>query len=278
MNYLTNSPNYWCPGCGNFAILNVMKMILDELKADGVPLETIVIAAGIGQHAKLADYLNVNSFYALHGRAVAGAEGIKLANPKLKVIVFVGDGDSYGEGLEHLLFAAKRNIDLTVVVHDNRVYALTTGQYTPTSPYGFKGRSTPGGTHEHPLNPLELLLAAGATYLARGYSAKVDQLKALIKEAILHPGFALIDVLQICVTFFNQYDNYNQRIYELVGHNHANFDEACRKIREWNYDDEAKIALGKLYQVTRPTFDSTFPAGRPVDRMAAINELLKRMV
>ncbi|MFH1390081.1 MAG: thiamine pyrophosphate-dependent enzyme [Candidatus Margulisiibacteriota bacterium] len=107
------TPILWCPGCGNFAVLNVMREVLTELQAEGVPLEQVVLAAGIGQHAKIVDYLKVNSFYALHGRAVAAAEGIKLANPRLKVIVFVGDGDSYGEGLEHLIFAAKRNIDLT---------------------------------------------------------------------------------------------------------------------------------------------------------------------
>ncbi|MBU0629633.1 MAG: 2-oxoacid:ferredoxin oxidoreductase subunit beta [Candidatus Margulisbacteria bacterium] len=268
----------WCPGCGNFAILKVMQEVLAELQAEGTLLENIVLVSGIGQHAKIVDYLKVNSFYSLHGRAVAAAEGIKLANPKLKVIVFVGDGDSYGEGLEHLIFAAKRNIDLTVVVHDNRVYALTTGQYTPTSPLGYKGRSTPTGTHEHPLNPLELLLAAGATYLARGYNARTEQLKGLIKEAILHPGFALIDLLQVCVTFYNQYDHYNQRVYELTGHNPADYNEALSKIKEWDYNSDAKIALGKFYQVERSTFDSFFSGGDTVDRGQLIKTLLERMV
>ncbi|OGC12215.1 2-oxoglutarate synthase [candidate division WOR-1 bacterium RIFOXYA12_FULL_52_29] len=272
------TPILWCPGCGNFAVLNVMREVLTELQAEGVPLEQVVLAAGIGQHAKIVDYLKVNSFYALHGRAVAAAEGIKLANPRLKVIVFVGDGDSYGEGLEHLIFAAKRNIDLTVVVHNNRVYALTTGQYTPTSPLGYKGRSTPEGTHEHPLNPLELLLAAGATYLARGYNAKTEQLKLLLKEAILHPGFALIDLLQVCVTFYNQYDHYNQRGYELTGHNHADYNEALSKIKEWDYNSDARIALGKFYQVERPTFDSFFRGDNKVDREPVIKKLFERMV
>ncbi|MFH1390080.1 MAG: thiamine pyrophosphate-dependent enzyme [Candidatus Margulisiibacteriota bacterium] len=163
------------------------------------------------------------------------------------------------------------------MVHNNRVYALTTGQYTPTSPLGYKGRSTPEGTHEHPLNPLELFLAAGATYLARGYNAKTEQLKLLIKEAILHPGFALIDLLQVCVTFYNQYDYYNQRVYELTGHNPADYNEALSKIKEWDYNSDAKIALGKFYQVERPTFDSFFTENQEGDRLAGVSNILGRM-
>ena len=165
INLNTAAQNTWCPGCGNFAILNAVKAVLKSLAQGGTPLENVVLVSGIGCHAKIADYINVNSFYSLHGRTIPVAEGIKLADQKLKVIVFSGDGDAYGEGLEHLVFAAKRNIDITVIVHNNRVYGLTTGQYTPTSPLGFKGRSTPQGTKERPLNPLELMLASGSTFL-----------------------------------------------------------------------------------------------------------------
>ena len=143
----------------------------------GRSLDDVVLVSGIGCHAKIADYLNINSFYALHGRPIPVATGIKLGNPDLTVICCTGDGDSYAEGLDHLIFAAKRNIDITVIVHNNRVYGLTTGQYTPTSPLGFKGKSTPSGTAEYPLNPLELMLASGATYVARGYTKKMDLLK-----------------------------------------------------------------------------------------------------
>ena len=141
----TYAQNTWCPGCGNFAILNAIKSVLTELAAEGVPLANMVLVSGIGCHAKIADYINVNSFYSIHGRVAPAAEGIKLANPALKVIGFAGDGDAYGEGIEHLIFAAKRNIDITMIIHNNRVYGLTTGQYTPTSPLGFRGRSTPQG-------------------------------------------------------------------------------------------------------------------------------------
>ncbi|OGB90696.1 2-oxoglutarate synthase, partial [candidate division WOR-1 bacterium RIFCSPHIGHO2_01_FULL_53_15] len=191
MDIETHARNDWCPGCGNFAILNAVKAVLAELQGEGASLDDVVLVGGIGQHAKMLDYINVNSFYSLHGRPLPPAEGIKLANPKTKVIVFSGDGDAYGEGIEHLIFAAKRNIDITLIVHDNRVYALTTGQVTPTSPQGFKSRSIPSGNLERPINPLELILAAGATHIARGYSANLPLLKRQIKEAILHKGFSL---------------------------------------------------------------------------------------
>src|SRR3989304_6805502 len=146
INLNTTALNTWCPGCGNFAILNAIKAVLKSLVEDGVLKEDIVIVSGIGCHGKIVDYINVNSFNSLHGRGVATSEGIKLGNPKLKVICFSGDGDAYGEGLEHIAFAAKRNVDITVIVHNNRVYGLTTGQFSPTSPTGYKGRSTPYGT------------------------------------------------------------------------------------------------------------------------------------
>lgn len=270
----THAQNDWCPGCGNFAILSAVKAVLTDLANEGTPLDNIVLVGGIGQHAKMLDYVNVNDFYSLHGRALPPAEGIKLANPNLKVIVFSGDGDAYGEGIEHLIFAAKRNIDLTVIVHDNRVYALTTGQYTPTSPQGFKSRSTPGGTLERPINPLELLLASGATYLARGYSANLPLLKKLIKEAIAHKGFSLVDVLQVCVTFDNLYDYYNKHVYELKDHDPADREGALKKIREWDYNSDAPIALGTFYQKARPTFDELFQKGQTV-QAAERSEIIK---
>ncbi|MBI2251218.1 MAG: 2-oxoacid:ferredoxin oxidoreductase subunit beta, partial [Armatimonadetes bacterium] len=225
-NLASYAQNTWCPGCGNFAILNSIKSVINILNEEGFPLEKIVLVSGIGCHAKIVDYLNINSFYSIHGRVVPAATGIKLANPDLKVIGFAGDGDAYGEGLEHLIFAAKRNIDITMIIHNNRVYGLTTGQYTPTSPLGFKGRSTPQGTKESPLNPLELILASGGTFISRGYSNKMDLLKKTLKEAVLHKGFSMLDVLQVCVTFFNIYEYYNQKVYELKEHNPQNYLDA----------------------------------------------------
>lgn len=248
INLATSARNTWCPGCGNFAILNSIKAVLSALIDEGFPREKIVIVSGIGCHAKIADYLNVNSFYSLHGRVVPVCEAIKLANPELKVIGFAGDGDTYGEGLEHLIFAAKRNIDINIVIHNNRVYGLTTGQYTPTSPLGFRGRSTPKGTKEAPLNPLELMMASHAGFIARGCTHGIGLLKQIFKEAVMYEGFSLVDVLQVCVTFYNMYDYYNKRVYELKDHNPEDYGQAMEKIKEWDYNIDSKIPLGVFYK------------------------------
>jgi 2-oxoglutarate/2-oxoacid ferredoxin oxidoreductase subunit beta len=273
---ITDAQNTWCPGCGNFSIQHTLKNILSDMEQEGRSLDDIVLVSGIGCHAKIADYLNINSFYALHGRPVPVATGIKLGNPDLTVICCTGDGDSYAEGLDHLIFAAKRNIDITVIVHNNRVYGLTTGQYTPTSPYGFKGKSTPSGTAEYPLNPLELMLASGATYVARGYTKKMDLLRKLVMDGIAHKGFAFIDVLQICATFFPAADYYTPRVYELSDHDPTDFESACTKSREWDYNNDARIALGTFFTRALPRFDEkiTVHKKETADRKQAIQELL----
>jgi 2-oxoglutarate/2-oxoacid ferredoxin oxidoreductase subunit beta len=274
----TGAPNTWCPGCGNFAILNAMKAVLAELDGQEPDLSRTVLVAGIGCHAKIADYINVNSFYSIHGRATPAAEGIKIGDPGLRVICHAGDGDAYGEGLEHLMFAAKRNIDMTMIVHDNRVYGLTTGQYTPTSPLGFKGRSTPAGSIERPFNPLELMLTGGATFVARGYSHGIENLKNIFRAAIAHKGFSFVDVLQVCVTYFNQYDYYTEHAYELDGHDPSDYEEAVRRAREWDYNGLSPIPLGVFYQHDAPLFElkPSTVAREPADTQAALNRLLKR--
>ncbi len=274
---ITDTQNTWCPGCGNFSIQHTIKNVLADMEKEGESLDRVVLVSGIGCHAKIADYLNINSFYSIHGRTLPVATAIRLANPDLKVICCSGDGDCYAEGLDHLIFAAKRNIDLTVIVHNNRVYGLTTGQYTPTSPRGFKGKSTPLGTREDPLNPLEMMLSSGATYVARGYTKKMDQLKSLIREGISHKGFAFIDVLQICATFFPATDYYSPRVYELAGNDRADFMAACAKAREWDYNTDAPIALGTFYQKTSPVFEAGAAARKlsTADRKRAIADLLE---
>ncbi len=274
----TYATNTWCPGCGNFAILNAIKATLASLAEEGYPIEKTVLVSGIGCHAKIVDYIDVNSFYSIHGRVTPTVEGIKIANTGLKVIGHAGDGDAYGEGLEHLIFAAKRNIDITMIIHDNRVYGLTTGQYTPTSPLGFKGKSTPRGSLELPINPLELMLVSGATFVGRGYTHGLGLLKRMFKEAILHKGFSLIDVLQVCVTFFNQYDYYDEHTYELEDHDSGNYEEALKKAREWDYNTDAPIALGTFYKKEAPTFDSNFSGVKAVktDRDEKIRKLLDK--
>ncbi|MDD5450012.1 MAG: thiamine pyrophosphate-dependent enzyme [Candidatus Omnitrophica bacterium] len=281
LNLGTYAQNTWCPGCGNFAILSAFRMAITELTGEGAGVEKFALVSGIGCHAKIVDYINMNSFYSIHGRVVPVAEAIKLASPEIKVIGFAGDGDAYGEGIEHLIFAAKRNIDITMIIHNNRVYGLTTGQYTPTSPLGFKGRSTPHGTKELPINPLEVMLASGAAFLARGTSHGLPLLKKIFKEAIMHKGFSLVDVLQVCVTYYNMYEYYDKRVYELQGHNTGDYNQALNKAREWDYNTDAKIALGVFYKKTAPTFEENFlrtGERKKIDRDLKVKEFLKNAI
>jgi 2-oxoglutarate/2-oxoacid ferredoxin oxidoreductase subunit beta len=277
---ITEVQNTWCPGCGNFSLQHTLKNLLADREKEGKSLDDVVLVTGIGCHAKMADYLNINSFYSLHGRTLPVATGIKLANPDLTVICCCGDGDCYAEGLDHLIFAAKRNLDITVIVHNNRVYGLTTGQYTPTSPLGFRGKSTPLGTAEFPLNPIELMLASGATYISRGYTKKMDQLRILVEGGIAHRGFSFIDVLQICATFFPVADYYTPRVYDLTEHDPASFDKACAKAREWDYNADARIALGLFYRAAYPGFVERMAAKEktPEGRQQAVRDLFASRV
>ena len=274
---ISTAKNTWCPGCGNFAIQHAIKDVLLDMETEGFPLETIVIVTGIGQHGKTFDFMNLNGFYSLHGRTIPVATGIKLANPDLRVICLSGDGDSYAEGLDHLIFGAKRNLDITVLVHDNRVYGLTTGQYTPTSPYGFRGRSTPGGVKEHPLNPLELMLSSGAGFIARGYTHRRDQLKRLIREGLVHEGFSFIDILQICATYYDMSRYYDAHIYDWDETDVTDHEAAYRKAREWDYNSDARIGLGVMYRHEAPSFEDGYPVPRPVspaERSAWVSKIM----
>ena len=250
MNKLdTNYKNTWCPFCGNFGILVAFKRAIEN-----EDLNKIVLTSGIGCHAKIVDYLNLSSFYSLHGRSIPAAEGIKLANPELKVVAFTGDGDSLNEGISHLIHAAKRNTDITVILHNNRLFALTTGQFTAVSEDGFKGRSTPMGAPESPINPLELMLASNATFIARSYSGNIKHLEETIKKAMDHKGFSIIEVIEPCVSFFNVTDFYNKNTYTIEENNLTEREEALKKIREWNYEGEGKIPLGVFYKIDKAPY------------------------
>ncbi len=258
----TCAENTWCPGCSNFGILTALKKVVVSLEKEGVKKEKIVVVSGIGCSSKIIDYLNLNSFSSLHGRPIISAEGIKLGNPNLKVIVCAGDGGTYNEGISHLIHAAKRNTDITVLVHNNRTFALTTGQFTATSPEGFKGSSTPQGSVEEPFNPLKLVLASNGTFVARGYAMRIDHLKNLIIKAVKHSGFSFIDILQPCISFFNTTSFYNQRIYETEEKNLDSPKEALKKIEEWQYNkNNSKIPIGIFYKVQKPTFEKELLKG-----------------
>mgnify|MGYP005843881807 CR=1 FL=1 len=204
----------WCPGCGNFGVWTALKNALVELS---IPEEELVIVYGVGCSGNMADFNRVYGFHALHGRAIPNAIAIKLANHRLKVIVVAGDGDTYGEGLNHLISAMRGNHDITMLVHDNQVYGLTTGQTAPTTAKGTKTKSTPAGAPEVPVNPIGFALTADATYIARGFAGNIKHLTKLIKDAILHPGFSLVDMFQPCYTFnkVNTYHYFKERVYNL---------------------------------------------------------------
>lgn len=248
----------WCPGCGNFGIITALKNSLLALQAKP---EQVVLVGDIGCSSKLPYYVQTYSFGGLHGRVIPIASGIKLANHLLTVIAVGGDGGIYGEGGNHLIHAARRNINLTVLVHDNKVYALTKGQTSPTSDQGYKSDITPEGFREKTFNPLLISLAAGASFVARGFADQPDVLSSLIVEAIKHPGFALVDILQPCVSFnkINTAEWYRQRLYALQdesGYDVNDLSWAMHKAQEWG----DRIPMGIFYREERPTYESQLPA------------------
>ena len=204
----------WCPGCGNFAIRDVLEKVIGELP---IPASKIVVTSGIGQAAKMPQYLNVNYFNGLHGRSLPLAVGIKLSRPDLTVVAYSGDGCMYGEGGNHFIHTLRRRLDLTILVSDNQVYALTKGQSSPTTDTGRKNDLTPDGNPNASLNPLALAITLGAPFVARGFAGDKEHLKALLKEAILFKGTALVDILQPCVSFnkVNTYQWYRERVFKL---------------------------------------------------------------
>lgn len=221
--------------------------------------EEIVMVSGIGCHGKMVNYVDINGFHGIHGRVLPTAQGIKLANRNLTVVGFAGDSDQYSEGWGHFVHAARTNINMTLIVHNNMVLGLTTGQATSTSQQGFKSKSTPFGVIPPMLNPLAHALISNGSFVARGFSGDMLHLKDLIKEAINHKGFAFIDVFQPCVTFnyLNTYDWFKERIYKLEenGHDVTDRQKALEKALEWG----DKIPIGIFYNKERPTYIDNLP-------------------
>jgi len=248
----------WCRGCGDFGILNAMKMALAE--HDIAPHQALMVT-GIGCGSKLPHYMKVSAFHGLHGRPVPVATGARLANHGLRVIVVHGDGDAYGEGGAHFISVARRNVGIVDIVQDNRIYGLTKGQYSPTSETGKRTPTSPEGSLDQPVNPLTLALAAGAQFVSRGYSGELKHLAWLIGQALEYPGYALVDVLQPCVTWNSSYsyDFYKDRVYKLedeTGYDPADASAAWEKAAEWG----ERIPLGIIYQADPTTYEDQVPA------------------
>ncbi len=259
-DYLTGDPA-WCPGCGNFSIRKALSEALAELK---LPPDQVLICSGIGQAAKTPHYINANGFNGLHGRALPPAVGSRVANKDLRVIVESGDGDSYGEGGNHFIHNIRRNPDLAHFIHNNQVYGLTKGQASPTSETGMKTGVQVNGVFLPALNPLALALVLGAGFVARCFSGEKEHLKETMKAAINFPGYALIDILQPCVSFnkVNTYNWYKQRVYFPQVEDRQNWSMAMEFSRQWG----EKIPLGIFYEKARPTFEASLPAleGEPL--------------
>lgn len=248
----------WCPGCGNFGILTLLKKALAEL---AIEPQKLVIASGIGQAAKTSHYLKSHIFNGLHGRALPAATAIKAANPELTVIAQGGDGDMYGEGGNHFLHAIRRNPNLTHLVHDNMVYGLTKGQASPTSRTGFVTPLQVDGVCQEPFNPLSVAIALNASFVARIYVGAVEHAVAVLKAAIGHRGYALVDILQPCVSFnrLNTYEWFKEHCYPLEEEHdpcerQAAFARAC---------ETERLPLGILYRGSgRKTFEEQLAAYR----------------
>jgi 2-oxoglutarate/2-oxoacid ferredoxin oxidoreductase subunit beta len=253
----------WCPGCGDFGVLNSLTQAVANLNIDP---KDLLIVSGIGCSSNLPGFINAYGFHSLHGRAIPIATGAKLANPELNVVI---------TGLGHFIHAMRRNLDLTYVVMDNQIYGLTTGQASPTSSKNFATKSTPTGVIEEPINPIALALVAGATYVARGFSGDPRHLTELIQNGIKHKGFSLIDVFSPCVTWnkINTYDYFRQKCIKFNGpeYNVSSFDQALTKSRE----TEPKLPVGLFYETQKATYeeqDVALKAGNPVKALLGVSD------
>lgn len=267
----------WCPGCGNFAIIDCLKQALEGLGKD--PAQ-VLLAAGIGQAAKTPQYLGANAFCGLHGRSLPAAVAAKIANERLTVVVDSGDGDSYGEGGNHFLHNIRRNVDITHFVHDNQIYGLTKGQASPTSVPGIVTGVQVDGNINEPLNPVLLAITAGAGFVARGFTGRREQLVELMRQAISFKGYALVDILQPCISFnkINTFAWYNQRVRDLdTDYDPTDKTAALQAAAEFG----EHIPLGVLYRSERPTYhekQAILKTGAPLLERKTDPALLRELV
>ncbi len=244
-DFRTSEKSWWCPGCGDCAVLAALQKALVEL---GIEPEKVAVAAGIGCSGKIGNYINSYNLHVVHGRSLPAAQGVKLANRELTVIAAGGDGDGFAIGMGHYMHALRRNVDITYIVMDNQIYGLTKGQTSPTSDGGFMTKSTPAGNIEKPVNQLQLAIASGCGFVANGFSSNQKQLVEIIKKAILFPGFAIVNTYSPCVTFnkVNTYDFFKESLTNLD--EDPNYDRhdrfaAMHKLMETN-----ELVMGVVYE------------------------------
>jgi 2-oxoglutarate ferredoxin oxidoreductase subunit beta len=281
-DFATTTASWWCPGCGDFGVIAALKQAAAELE---LRPKDVAFISGIGCSGKISGYFHSYAFHGVHGRALPVATAVKLANKDLTVIAAGGDGDGYAIGAGHFLHAVRRNPDMTYIVMDNQTYGLTKGQSSPTSALGYVTGTSPAGNPDAPINGLAIALAAGGTFLARGFSSEPKAMVEMIKAAVRHPGFAVVEVMSPCVTFnkVNTYKWFKENVYHVA--DDPSYDP---KQRTHAFDvlmRPGKIPLGIIYQEIRPTLesltikDAPAIAGLPIEELSpefgAIQELYR---
>lgn len=274
-DYKSDEKPTWCPGCGDFGVLNA---VYNALHQRGLPLESIVAVSGIGCSSRFPFFMSSYGIHGLHGRTMPVSTGVKAARPELNVITMGGDGDAFAIGGGHLLHAARRNLDITYVVMDNSVYGLTKGQASPTSDLGYATKTTPRGTKDVPLNPLLLALVSGASFVGRAFSARPKELTDMIVQAAEHRGFALIDVYSPCPTFnkINTFKSYREQVSDLpADHDPGDFLQAMNRATSRD-----PLYLGVFYKHDRPTFVEQMQStvtGTEADRTRVLESLFEKL-
>jgi 2-oxoglutarate ferredoxin oxidoreductase subunit beta len=259
-DFATATPSWWCPGCGDFGVLASLKSACAELALNP---KDVAFISGIGCSGKISGYLHSYAFHGVHGRALPVATAVKLANNGLTVIAAGGDGDGFAIGAGHFLHAVRRNANITYIVMDNQTYGLTKGQSSPTSDLGYVTGTSPGGNPDAPLNGMAVALAAGGTFIARGFSAQPKKLIELIKAAVEHPGFSVVEVMSPCVTYnkHNTFAWFKENVFDVTqieGYDNTNKQHAFEALTA-----EGKIPLGIIYQTQRAAFDDLVLGDKP---------------
>lgn len=268
----------WCSGCGNWSIGGAVKQAFTKLE---LTPSSVGVVFGIGCSGNMNDFLNAYGFHGLHGRAIPTAIGWKLANHAMPIVVVAGDGDTYGEGGNHFLHACRGNHDITIIIHDNGVYGLTTGQVAPTALQGAKSKSTPTGIIERPVSPLAFAISQGATFVAQTFAGNLPHVTDTIVKAMSHKGLSIVNILQPCVTFngVNTYQYYLKKAYKLGDeYDPSSYSGALMKAIEM---DEEKFPLGVIYKKESPVYHEQVPASQSgkalldIPRLTSLHEILE---